>query len=153
LTTDNQQQEIKEAEMLRTRVLTAGVTLAMCAALTGPLYAGGDPAPAATGGDRGDDAGQVAFNTHCRTCHSVKPDDNRLGPTLHGIYGAKAGQVKGFGNYSGQLTEQITWDDATLDKFLANPASIASNTTMKPFGGIPEADQRKVIIEYLKAQK
>ncbi len=26
----------------------------------------------------GGDAGQVAFNTHCRTCHSVKPGDNRL---------------------------------------------------------------------------
>jgi mono/diheme cytochrome c family protein len=26
------------------------------------------------------DGGQVAFNTHCRTCHSTKEGDNRLGP-------------------------------------------------------------------------
>lgn len=100
---------------------------------------------------KADDAGQVAFNTHCRNCHSVKPDDNRLGPTLHNIVGAKAGQAKGFGNYSGGLTPDITWDEATLDKFIADPKSIASSTTMTPFPGIPDAAQRKLIIDYLKA--
>lgn len=102
--------------------------------------------------ETGGDAGQVAFNTHCRNCHSVKPDDNRLGPTLHNIVGAKAGQAKGFGNYSGGLTEDITWDEATLDKFITDPKSIASNTTMTPFAGIPDAEQRKLIIDYLKTQ-
>lgn len=99
-----------------------------------------------------DDAGQVAFNTHCRNCHSVKPDDHRLGPSLHNIVGAKAGQAEGFGNYSGGLAEDITWDEATLDKFLTDPKSLASNTTMTPFAGIPDAGQRKLIIEYLKTQ-
>lgn len=99
-----------------------------------------------------DDAGQVAFNTHCRNCHSVKPEDNRLGPSLHGIFGAKAGQVKNFANYSGSLTPDITWDEATLDKFLSDPKSMASNTTMTPFAGVPEAEQRKLIIDYLKTQ-
>ncbi|MES1179787.1 MAG: cytochrome C, partial [Hyphomicrobium sp.] len=64
---------------------------------------------------KADDAGQVAFNTHCRNCHSVKPGDNRLGPSLHGVYGSPAGQVKGFGNYSGGLTPDMKWDEATLD--------------------------------------
>ncbi len=99
-----------------------------------------------------DDAGQVAFNTHCRNCHTVKPDDNRLGPTLHGIFGKPAGQAKGFANYSGGLTKDIIWDEATLDKFIENPKSIASNTTMTPFAGIPDPEQRKLIIEYLKSQ-
>jgi cytochrome c len=103
------------------------------------------------GGD-GDDAGQVAFNTHCRNCHSVKPDDHRLGPSLHGIFGAPAGQAKGFANYSGGLTADIKWDEATLDKFITDPKSIASNTTMTPFGGVQEPEQRKLIIEYLKAE-
>jgi cytochrome c len=101
----------------------------------------------------GDDAGQVAFNTHCRNCHSVKPDDNRLGPTLHNIFGAKAGQAKNFPNYSGSLTSDITWDEQTLDKFIADPKSLASNTTMTPFAGIQDAEQRKLIIDYLKAQR
>ena len=82
----------------------------------------------------------------------MKPDDNRLGPTLHGIVGKQAGQAKGFGNYSGGLTADITWNEATLDKFIADPKSIASNTTMTPFAGIPDAGQRKLIIDYLKTQ-
>lgn len=107
------------------------------------------PMPGTTAAD---DAGQVAFNTHCRNCHSVKPEDNRLGPSLHNIVGAKAGQAKGFANYSGGLTDDITWDEATLDKFIADPKSIASNTTMTPFAGIADAEQRKLIIDYLKTQ-
>jgi len=105
------------------------------------------PAPSATA----DDAGQIAFNTHCRNCHSVKQDDHRLGPSLHGIFGAKAGQAKGYANYSGGLTPDITWDEATLDKFIADPKALASNTTMTPYPGLPDASQRKLIIDYLKA--
>lgn len=126
----------------RTALCAIGIALMLPAS----AHAAEDSAPGADA----EDAGQVAFNTHCRTCHSVKPGDNRLGPTLHGIHGAKAGQVKDFKNYSGQLNETITWDDATLDKFLENPTAFASNTTMKPFGGIPDAGQRKLIIDYLK---
>jgi len=100
-----------------------------------------------------DDAGQLAFNTHCRSCHSMKPGDNRLGPSLHAIFGAKAGQVAGFGAYSGSLTPDVVWDEATLDKFIANPDSIASSTTMKPFPGIADAAERKKIIEFLKSDK
>jgi cytochrome c len=83
----------------------------------------------------------------------VKPGDNRLGPTLHDIFGAKAGQDKTFPNYSGGLTADITWDEATLDKFIADPKSVASNTTMTPFAGIQDTEQRKLIIDYLKTQR
>jgi cytochrome c len=109
-------------------------------------------APAlAQGKEQQDDPGQVAFNTHCRNCHSTKEGDNRLGPSLHAIYGAKAGQVAGFGGYSGSLTPDIVWDEATLDKFITNPDSLASSTTMKPFPGIADAAERKKIIEFLKS--
>jgi cytochrome c len=126
-------------------IRSAGLGAAMIALSSVSSLAGDATAKA-------DDAGQVAFNTHCRNCHSVKPDDHRLGPSLHNIVGAKAGQAKGFGNYSGSLTDAITWDEATLDKFIADPKSLASNTTMTPFAGIPDAEQRKLIIDYLKAQ-
>jgi cytochrome c len=112
-------------------------------------YAQDGPAPAP---GKGDDAGQVAFNTHCRNCHSTEPGDNRLGPTLHGIVGAKAGQVEGFNGYSGGLTADMTWDESTLDKFIENPTALVSNTTMKPFGGVPDAEQRKLIIDFLKSK-
>lgn len=117
-----------------------------------PLSAGAMETAAAENVGGEGDAGQVAFNTHCRNCHSMKPDDNRLGPTLHDIFGAPAGQAKGFANYSGGLTPDIKWDEATLDKFISDPKSVASNTTMTPFAGIQDAGQRKLIIDYLKTQ-
>ncbi len=55
---------------------------------------------------------QVAFNNACRTCHSFKADDNRLGPTLHGIVGRKAGSIEGFAFSPSMKASGVTWDEA-----------------------------------------
>ena len=92
------------------------------------------------------------FNNACRTCHSVREGDNRLGPSLHKIYGAKAGTSQGYGNYSqGLISSGITWDEATLDKFIANPDEVVANNNMKPYKGTSDAAVRKKIIEFLKS--
>src|SRR5947207_10711992 len=39
------------------------------------------------------DAGQIAFNNACRTCHTLREGDNRLGPSLHGVIGRQAGSL------------------------------------------------------------
>jgi cytochrome c len=95
-------------------------------------------------------SGEAAFNSNCRTCHSAKPGDNRLGPSLHGIVGAKAGSRPGYPNYSGAMKGAgITWDSATLDRFIANPDSVVPNNNMKPFNGVPDPQVRKSIVDYL----
>ncbi len=97
-----------------------------------------------------DGGGQVAFNNHCRTCHSVKEGDNRLGPSLHGIIGRKAGTVPGYAAYSGSMKGAgITWDEATLEKFIADPEAVVRNNNMKPYKGIPDAKVRQQIVDYL----
>lgn len=94
-----------------------------------------------------------AFNNHCRTCHSVKEGDNRLGPSLHKIHGAKAGSSPGYASYSqGLKSSGVTWDDATLDKFIENPEQVIPNNNMKPYKGIGDQAVRKQIIDYLKSQ-
>jgi cytochrome c len=99
------------------------------------------------------DAGQVAFNTHCRTCHSTKEGDNRLGPSLHNIYGSKAGASAGYSNYSqGLASSGIIWDEANLHKFLENPDQVVSSNNMKPYKGISDESVRKQIIEFLKSE-
>jgi cytochrome c len=98
-----------------------------------------------------DDEGKIAFNNHCRTCHSFRKDDNRLGPSMYGIFGAKAGQVKGYRGYSGSLTG-ITWDESTLDKFIASPSSISTSTNMI-FPPVSNAEVRRKIVEFLKSLK
>ena len=109
-------------------------------------------APALAAEEQGDD-GQVAFNNACRTCHSFKPDDNRLGPTLHGIVGRKAGSIEGFAFSPSMKGSGITWDDANLDKFIANPNQVVSGNKMQPFGGVADAGERKKIVDYLKTLK
>jgi len=99
-----------------------------------------------------DASGEQMFNNNCRTCHSWKAGDNRLGPTLHGIVGRKSGAIEGFAYSQPMKQANLTWDAATLDKFIANPDSVVANNNMKPFGGVGDAGTRQKIIEFLKSK-
>jgi cytochrome c len=97
------------------------------------------------------DDGQLAFNNACRTCHTLREGDNRLGPSLYKIVGRKSGTVPGYG-YSGAMKNaDIVWDQAALDRFIANPDEVVRGNAMKPYGGIVSADTRAKIIAYLEA--
>jgi cytochrome c len=110
------------------------------------LFSGLAAAPALAQSD-----GQMAFNSACRTCHTMKEGDNRLGPNLAGIVGRKAGSLPDF-NYSSSMKQSgITWDAANLDQFIADPDQVVRGNTMKPYGGITDAAQRKVIVDFLKS--
>jgi cytochrome c len=99
------------------------------------------------------DDGQTAFNTSCRTCHTTNEGDHRQGPSLHGIFGKAAGSQEGYPNYSASLKQSgVTWDEETLDKFIENPDAVVSGNAMKPYGGITDAEQRKLIVAFLKEQ-
>ncbi|MBS0240010.1 MAG: c-type cytochrome [Proteobacteria bacterium] len=98
-----------------------------------------------------DEASQEAFNNNCRTCHSWKKGDNRLGPSLHGVVGRKAGSAEGFGFSQSLQKSGVTWDEDSLDRFIANPEGLIPNNNMKPFTGIADAGTRKKIIDFLKS--
>jgi len=96
------------------------------------------------------DAGQLLFNNACRTCHTIKQGDNRLGPNLHGIIGRKAGALTDYG-YSGSMKNAgLTWDKATLDRFIANPDQVVPGHNMKPYGGMASAEDRATLIRFLE---
>lgn len=102
--------------------------------------------------DEAANAGPEAFNSNCRTCHSAKEGDNRLGPSLNKILGRKAGTAPDYPNYSQALKGSgITWDEATLDKFITNPDAIIPNNNMKPFNGVRDEAVRAKIIAFLKS--
>lgn len=97
-------------------------------------------------------SGKVTFNNRCRTCHSVREGDNRLGPSLHNIFGAKAGASTGFKAYSQALLDSgVVWTEETLDKFIANPDEVIPGNNMKPYGGVTDEAERQRIVEYLKS--
>src|SRR5882757_9736778 len=97
------------------------------------------------------DDGQILFNNSCRTCHSMKEGDNRLGPNLHGIVGRKSGALTNYGYSYSMANVDIVWDKATLDKFIANPEGVVRGNNMQPYGGMPSAEDRAKLIAYLEA--
>lgn len=122
------------------RIASTALSMTAVLALSTPVFAQGE------GGAKD---GQAAFNNACRTCHTVDKGDNRLGPSLAGIVGKKSGSVEGWSYSSALAGGKITWDEATLDKFIENPEAVAPGNNMKPFGGIADAEQRKLIVGYL----
>ena len=93
-------------------------------------------------------AGQRIFKSQCQICHSGAPDRNGIGPTLFGVVGRQAGSVPGFHYTADHKKLDITWDAATLDKYLANPRAMVHDTSMT-YAGLKDATKRADLIAYL----
>ena len=89
----------------------------------------------------------------CVACHTIdKGGRNSIGPNMHGVVGRAVASVEGF-NYSASMKAKGgVWDEAALDAYLENPRKNVVGTKMS-FAGISDADERKALIAYLKAQK
>ena len=93
--------------------------------------------------------GQLLFNNTCRTCHATKAGDNRLGPSLANIVGRKAGEQAGYQYSPAMKAAGVTWDEKTLDAFIANPDQVVAGHNMKPYTGMSSAEDRAKIIAFL----
>ena len=97
-----------------------------------------------------EDAARQAFNNSCRTCHSVKEGDNRLGPNLSRIVGRKAGSLPNY-NYSSSMKEAgFVWDQDKLTRFMVKPDEVVSGNKMQPYGGV-SAEEAAKVVAYLQA--
>ena len=96
-------------------------------------------------------AAPAAF-AQCKVCHSTEAGKVVVGPSLAGVVGRKAGSVSGFAYSDGVKNLGLTWDEASLDKWLTNPAAMAPGTKMT-FPGFSDPAQRKAVIDYLKTLK
>ena len=94
-------------------------------------------------------APSAADFSRCAGCHSTQAGQNKIGPSLAGIYGKPSGSVPGY-TYSAALKNaHLIWDQQTLDKFLQNPGGLVHGTKM--FATVPDADARQRVIAYLKS--
>ena len=92
--------------------------------------------------------GQAVFQSQCAMCHSAAPGVAGIGPSLAGVYGKPAAQTVGYQFSSALIAAKLTWNAATLDKFLAAPQSLVPGTKM-PYAGLPSATDRADLIAYL----
>jgi cytochrome c len=92
--------------------------------------------------------GQQIFQMHCGICHAATEGKNGIGPTLFGAVGRRAGSVPDFNYTTDHKKLGITWDAATLDKYLTNPRAMVPDTTMV-YPGLKDNDKRADLVAYL----
>ena len=79
-------------------------------------------------------------------CHSTG-EASAQGPGLARVVGRKAASAHGFGYSPAMRASGLTWDAATLDRFLAAPSRVVPATTMPV--ALPVADDRRALIAFL----
>lgn len=108
--------------------------------------------PAGTDGRAGDPRrGKAAFQK-CYACHALEQGKNDLsGPTLHRILGRRVAAERF--DYSPALRalakRRPRWDEALLDRYIADPEAVAPKTSMT-FTGMRDPRERADLIAYLR---
>jgi len=103
-------------------------------------------APSAMAGDPV--AGKKIFKK-CKACHTLKAGKKKIGPSLFGVIGRKAGTAKKFKYSKAMRKSDVTWDDASLDAFLKKPKKYMKGTRMS-FPGLKKQADRDNVIAYIK---
>lgn len=90
--------------------------------------------------------GKNVFERRCTGCHSL--DQNREGPRLHGVYGRVSGSLSDF-DYSPALKQaHITWNEASLERWLSDPDTLVAGNNMEFHVAKPQ--ERSDLIRFLK---
>ena len=119
------------------RGATLTTTALVTALLATAVHAEGDPV-----------RGEARFKD-CAACHKLDAGANEVGPSLHGVFARKAGEIADF-RYSPAIKRSgIVWTPETLDKFIADPQAMVPANRM-PYAGMASADDRADLIAYLQ---
>jgi len=111
------------------------------------LAAGAAPAASKNAGSLGDPKAGEAIYSRCLACHALAYD--RTGPRHCGLFGRRAGGVRGFAYSEAMKRSNIVWNAKTLDRFLANPLKAVPGTSMG-YAGIADSKERADLIAYLE---
>ena len=120
--------------MMTVKIAIAALTLAL---LNGAARAEGDAAK-----------GEAKFQ-ECAACHKLEAGVNNVGPSLHGVFGRKAGEIADF-RYSPAIKRSgITWTPDALDAFIKEPQALVPANRM-PYAGLADPAARADLIAYLQ---
>ncbi|MGI9169741.1 MAG: c-type cytochrome [Caulobacteraceae bacterium] len=95
------------------------------------------------------DNGQAKFAL-CKSCHTaLQGGADMTGPNLFGVFGRVAGTRPGFAYSDALKASRITWNAASLDKWIANPRADVAGTKMT-YLGMENPRDRIDLIAYLE---
>ncbi|MDA8052505.1 MAG: c-type cytochrome [Rhodospirillales bacterium] len=92
--------------------------------------------------------GKAAFPI-CAACHSLDPGVNKIGPSLHGIIGSKAGTAPGFSFSPAMKKAGFSWTPAKLAQYIDDPQRVVPGNRM-PYAGTHNMNTAKSIVDYLE---
>jgi cytochrome c len=92
--------------------------------------------------------GKTVYN-QCMACHSIVKGENRVGPSLAGHVGMKAGSVPGYNYSAANKNSGLIWTEEELYKYLEAPQRSIPGTKMS-FGGLKKPQDRADVIAYMK---
>lgn len=95
------------------------------------------------------DKGERVFKK-CQACHALAPGEHTdKGPSLHGIFGRKAGTAEGYAFSEPMKAASVVWNEETLDAFLADAQGVVPGNTMN-FSALRKPEDRTAVIAYLR---
>jgi len=90
--------------------------------------------------------GKDVFERRCTGCHSL--DQNREGPRLRRVFGRLSGSVPDFDYSSAIKDAHIEWNEATLERWLADPDALIPGNNMEFHVAKPQ--ERIDLVRFLK---
>jgi glucose/arabinose dehydrogenase len=96
-------------------------------------------------------AGKLLFRERCSVCHTAESGDNggAQGPSLIGVMGRAAASAPQFSYTAALRDSKLTWDGATLKRFLAAPTNVVPGTSM--LLAVPSDAERDNLIAYFQS--
>lgn len=88
----------------------------------------------------------------CATCHSFEAGKTKIGPSLFGVVGRKAGTVPNFAYSNAMKNSNIVWTADKLDAYLSGPKTLVLGNHMG-YAGVSKEDSRANLIAYLATLK
>ena len=121
---------------IRATPLSVMMMLVMTSLPVGAARADGDPV-----------RGEARFQ-ECAACHKLEAGANEVGPSLHGVFTRKAGELADFRFSPAMKRSGIVWTPETLEKYIADPQGMVPANRM-PYAGMTSANDRADLIAYL----